>query len=423
MHSEIGIDIEHDVNIHLENRSESRHFFVFIWLLYAMVTMTKNCFNAALPSIVAEGLLTKSQTGAFTSLFYLVYAPMQVVGGLAVDRYSPERLIKVGLCGAILANLVICFNQNYYVMLAAWIFNGIIQFGIWPGVYKIVSSQLVRSERVTMTFFISFAASFGQVVSYLIGALITDWRMNFVVSVIVLVVLTVVLEVYCRHLTPYMKWDRKEAVEPSRGGETTSLSTAKLFALSGCLVVIVVAFLRNSVEQASKTLAPIMLMERYESVSPNMGNSFNIVVLVCGILGMILVRKFIYPKRIKNELVGLITIIAIATPATAVLLFVGRVELFVVIIAFCVSCAAYTGSGMFISFYANRFVKYGKNGTVAGAFNAAGAMGSMMASYGFLAISEVSNWETVTAVLLGMGVVSIILLVSVLPRYRKFKEM
>ena len=126
MHSEIGINIEHDVNIHLENRMESRHFFVFIWLLYAVVMMTKNCFNAALTSIVAEGLLTKSQTGAFTSVFYLVYAPMQVVGGLAVDRYSPERLIKIGLFGAALSNLVIIFNQNYDVMLAAWAFNGII---------------------------------------------------------------------------------------------------------------------------------------------------------------------------------------------------------------------------------------------------------------------------------------------------------
>ena len=119
MRSELGIDIEHDVNIHLENRVESRHFFWFIWLLYAVVMMTKNSFNAALTVIVAEGILTKSQTGTFSTVFYLVYAPLQIVGGLAADRHSPERLIKIGLFGAALANIVIVINQNYYVMLVA----------------------------------------------------------------------------------------------------------------------------------------------------------------------------------------------------------------------------------------------------------------------------------------------------------------
>jgi len=423
MHSEIGIDIEHDVNIHLENRSESRHFFWFIWLLYAMVMMTKNCFNAALPSIVAEGLLTKSQTGAFTAIFYLVYAPMQVVGGLAVDRYSPERLIKIGLCGGALANLVVIFNQNYYVMLAAWAFNGIIQFGIWPGVFKIVSSQLVRSERTSMTFFITFSASFGLVVSYLIGAVITEWRMNFVVSVIVLLVFAILLEVFCRHLNPYMKWDRREEIKQPQNTETPQLSTVKLFAISGFFIVFVVALMRNTLEQASKTLAPIMLMESYENVSPNMSNLLNILVLFFGIVGILLVRKLLYPKRIKNELLGMILTLSIAVPATAVLLFMGQIKIIVAILVFCISCAAYTGSSLFIGFYTNRFVKYGKNGTVAGALNAAGGVGNIVSSYGFLALSEVANWKTVTAVWIGMIVVSVILLVSVLPRYRKFKEM
>ena len=51
MRSELGIDIEHDVNIHLENRKESRYFFAFIWILYAVVYMTKNCYSGAMAGI------------------------------------------------------------------------------------------------------------------------------------------------------------------------------------------------------------------------------------------------------------------------------------------------------------------------------------------------------------------------------------
>ena len=44
-----------------------------------------------------EGAMTKSQTGLITAVFYLVYAPLQVVGGIFADKYDPEKLIKIGL--------------------------------------------------------------------------------------------------------------------------------------------------------------------------------------------------------------------------------------------------------------------------------------------------------------------------------------
>ena len=98
------INVERDVNIHLENKKVSRHFFVFLFLMYTFVYMTKNCFNAALADIVAEGVLTKSQTGFITAMFYVVYAPLQILGGIVADKYSPELMIKVGLIGGAGAN-------------------------------------------------------------------------------------------------------------------------------------------------------------------------------------------------------------------------------------------------------------------------------------------------------------------------------
>ena len=56
-----------------------------------------NCYNGAMAGIVEAGILTKSQTGLINSMFYLVYAPLQIVGGRAADKYSPEQLIKVVL--------------------------------------------------------------------------------------------------------------------------------------------------------------------------------------------------------------------------------------------------------------------------------------------------------------------------------------
>ncbi len=60
-------DIDHeihtsrDINIHLENKKVSMHLFWFIWALYAIVSMTKNCFSAAMAGIVDDGFMLKSQ--------------------------------------------------------------------------------------------------------------------------------------------------------------------------------------------------------------------------------------------------------------------------------------------------------------------------------------------------------------------------
>ena len=61
-------------------------FFVFIFLLYAVVYMTKNMFTSAMAIIVEEGFMTKSQTGLINAIFWIVYAPFQIIGGFAVDR-------------------------------------------------------------------------------------------------------------------------------------------------------------------------------------------------------------------------------------------------------------------------------------------------------------------------------------------------
>ena len=95
-----------DTNIHLENKHISREFFAYLFVMYAFVFMTKNCFSSAMAAIVNEGTFTKSQTGLFTAAFYAVYAPLQVVGGVAVDKHSPEKLLMFGLVGSAFSNAV-----------------------------------------------------------------------------------------------------------------------------------------------------------------------------------------------------------------------------------------------------------------------------------------------------------------------------
>ena len=178
----------------LQDKRKSLCMFALIFIVYSLIYMTKNCYSAAMAAIVSEGIMTKSETGLIAAAFYLVYAPFQIVGGIAADRYSPYKLLLYGTLGAGVCNLLVYFfSENYTAMLIIWSLNAIIQFGIWPAVFKIITSQIKDSHRTRCVFYISFSSTLGLVLSYVCAAIITDWKVNFLLSAIILFLCVIVV--------------------------------------------------------------------------------------------------------------------------------------------------------------------------------------------------------------------------------------
>lgn len=418
------INVERDVKVHIEDRKSSRRFFVFLWLLYAIVYMTKNCYNGAMASIVSEGILTKSQTGFITSMFYVVYTPLQIVGGLASDRFSPQRIIKFGLLGGAIANTIIFFNQSYYVMLAAWIFNGMVQFGIWPSLFKIISTQLVRSDRKAMTFFISFASTSGLVFSYLVAAIVSNWKYNFAISAILLLVFAVTLHLLDRIISPKMKWDKAEPIpensENAANRPKTDKSLFKLFSESGFFFLLIGVVIAIVVSQSRTSLAPIMLVENYNNVSPSMGNILNIVLIVSGILGTIIAGKICF--SVKNELFAMVVVYAIMIPFLMVCSLIGSAPVPVIVAALSVVACLESIATLNRSYYNMSFVKYGKSGTAAGILNAGASFSFVIAGYVVPRIVEKYSWNAMVKLWPVMIAVTLITISLAVKRYKRFKE-
>lgn len=417
------MDVMRDINIHLENKKESRHFFWFLWIMYSFVYMTKNCFSAALAPIVAEGILTKSQTGLIVAAFYIAYTPLQIVGGIAADRYSPEKLILTGLIGGAASNLVIFLNQNYYVMLVAWVFNAIIQFGLWPSVFKIYSSQLCRSDRPIMVFYMSFSSIGGLLLGYLAAGILPNWRYNFILSSAVLVILAVILYIFCKHLSRFMKRDYTSADDPSKlDVQPLKLSTSKLFWISGFFIMLPVVAIRQIVANSIQTLAPTMLMESYESVSPLVGNLLNTFVITAGIIGTIIIKKIYYPRFVKNELVAYLPIAFLALPFLIMIKFIGKVNIISVIISMCLISALLTAVLLLQSHYTMRYSRFGKNGTAAGITNAAASLGLVIQNYGLLKVADNFGWQSVINIMIVMVVLLPVFLFLGFMLWRRFSK-
>ena len=416
-----SIDVEKDVNIHLENKNLSRIFFIFIWILYSVVYMTKNSYNGAMASIVSQGILTKSQTGFITSMFYLVYAPLQIVGGFVSDKYSPEKLIKIGLLGGTIANLIIYFNHNYYVMLAAWVFNGIVQFGIWPSVFKIISTQLIRSDRKNMSFFISFTSSVGLILSYIVAAIVPSWEYNFIVSAIFLFVFCISLHIFEKLLNKHMKWDKVEIKEDSPDKIVVEdVSTKKVIIESGFMFLLIGTFFGLLVGQGRAVLSSVMLVENYTEVSASLGNILTAVMIVAGIAGTFIARKI--SGKIKNEVVAISVSYLIMIPCLILLIFIGKYPMFMAVILLGAVVCLESVITLFRTYYNMSFVKYRKSGTIAGIMNFSTSFGYMLSAYIMPKIVEMTSWKNMLCIWPVLILIAIISNSICIKRFKRFKN-
>ncbi len=405
---------------YIEDTRLSLLLFLFLFLMYAVVYMTKNMFSSAMAVIVEQGFMTKSQTGLINAVFWLVYALFQVVGGFAVDKYSPYKLIMIGLFGAAVSNTVIYFNQNYYVMMLAWAFNAMIQFGVWPGIFKIVSTGIAPKLRKTAVFWMLFATSVGLGLSMLVASFVTHWKHNFLVSVISLVVMMVL---YALINSIVHKKTVEADVVPDNKSKNTDTSKHPMLPLmlsSGLVVFLVLCLLRVAIDNGIKMMTPVMLMESYDSLPAAIATRLSAILVIFSALGT-LISGFVQKKITKNEVKAQILLYAISLPALLIVCFVGNIHYMWILACLCVSIMVVHGCGPFCQSFASlRFEKYGRIGTVSGILNATASLGNVLASYIFAKMAEIMPWSGVITSWVLTVLVCTLLCIAVLKRWTRF---
>ncbi|MBQ3426904.1 MAG: MFS transporter [Clostridia bacterium] len=370
--------------------------FVVVFIMYSLVCMTKQCFNAAMADIVNEGVLTKSQTGLIISAFYIVYAPTQLIGGFAADRYDSERLILIGLIGAAAANIIIFFSQSYYVMLAAWSFDALVQFGLWTSILKILMSELHSSLRHSAVAYIAIAQPLGAVLAYVTASLIREWRYNFAVSALILILASVFFKIAYKSI--------KKRMDDVEGHETHSaqwvshktkpLKNSSMIFGSGLIFIATMMMLREMVGSGIKGLSPVMLMESYDSITPAVGNALNVIIILFGTVGVISAGMIHHHNRHKDVLI-LTVILLLAVPGLSVIAFIGKINILMCVFALAWLHGLMMACATIINCWGMRYRIFGREGTVAGIINSAASIGIMIESYGFCALADKAGWTSV----------------------------
>ncbi len=394
--------------------------FVVMFAFYSLIYMTKNCYNAAMAAIVAEGIMTKSQTGLINAAFFLVYAPLQIVGGIAADRYSPHKLIAIGTFGAGIANLLIYFTQNYVAMIIIWSLNAAVQFGVWPAVFKIISTELTPKHCVTAVFYINLSGIIGLLLSYVFAIFISDWKNHFLMSAIVLFCVTAIFHLSYTGIKKNMVTEEVSTLRASEK-ENEKNKKGELFGLlikSGLPFLFIVYMIHGMLNIGIKTVVPVMMMESYEGVSPSLANALNIILILMGASGIFAASIKIF--RWFSEPAVIFAIFLITVPLLLLITYVGRINIAVIVVVMAVVMLLFAAASTLFGQISRVFAAYGFGATVSGIFNCMASVGVVISNYLFTRLADDYGWEITAKVWFFFAIFATALSMTAIPIWRNF---
>ena len=383
--------------------------FLACWLVYAIISMTKNAFGASIASIVGEGVFTRTQAGTINAGYYIFYGGAQLLLMKFVDKISPVKLINMALIGAVLSMAGFALADSFGVMFILWSLTGLLQFAIWPAVIRIMAQYLLPSHRSGAMVYIAFAYCAGMLANYFAASIIlkfSGWRMIFWVFLgVILVTMTVwiilsgktikFLEKYVKHGDiPVSSNDKKEK----------SSGTWKILASSGILFMLVPSFVRTMMDMGLKSWVPTMITQNYD-VSPSFASMLTTALLLVNLSGIFIVNK-LHPKFIKSQAQCFALCFVAALPFTLLLLLTGKIPVMAIVaLLTIVTTFMYSGHQLINVIIPSKYAKMNMSGGVAAILNAVASFGAVAANFGYGYLADNYGW---TATIMSWNIMAVL---------------
>lgn len=358
------------------------------WLFcatYLISYLTRINFSTIISEIeLSTGFPREQLSMSLTGLF-VCYGIGQVISGKCGDRFSPKKMISVGLSVSTLVNLIIPICTNPWQMLAVWCVNGFAQSFMWPPMVRLMVALLTQEEYISVNVKVAWGSSFGTVIMYLIApALITllGWRSVFLFSA-------------CCGMIGIVLWQKLAYDIPPEPAvvKTEHASGKKARIFSPVMLAIMAAIiLHGMLRDGVTTWVPTLITETYQ-----ISNVISILTGVVLPLFSILcyqVASILYKKYFTNPVLCSAVIFGTGAAAALVLYLCNGLSpivsaLLAALLTGCMHGVNWVLIGMIPAF----FRKTGSISTVSGALNACTYIGSALSTYGVAVLSQQVGWQ------------------------------
>lgn len=357
------------------------------WLFavtYMFSYMTRTNFSAIVSEMegatgITRDLLSMSLTGSFVT-----YGLGQIVSGFCGDRFSPKKLVTMGLIATVLMNLLLPLCNSPYQMMAVWCVNGFAQAFMWPPIVRLMVMLLPKEAYAGAVVKVSWGSSVGTILLYLLSPLVITWlgwRWVFW---------------FCAGLgfLWIFAWNRcitEPEVQPTPAGTKKTFRLQGLFTplMIGIMVAIV---MQGMLRDGITTWMPTYIAETYKLS--------NVVAILSGVVMPIFsilctkATEVVHHRGIRNPVLCAGVIFGIGVGAALLLYFLSdRNAALSVVLAAVITGCMHGVNLMLVSIVPAWFGKYGSAATASGVLNACTYVGSATSTYGIAVLSGNIGWQ------------------------------
>lgn len=374
--------------------------FLLCWSAYFTSYIGRLNYSSAMAAMIQEEILTKSQAGFISMVYFFAYGIGQLCNGLLGDRMHPGKMIFTGLATAALMNLLMGFTGQFVLMSLIWGINGYAQAMIWPPIIRIFAEMLEKERKMKYCIDIVSSQVVGTFASYLIAAGVMwlfGWKAVFAAAAVCLAGMAAVWTV------GFGRIERGSGQEPGPDGDAVGESLeaeehgghqsfSYILFHCGLLAVLFPVVIHGMLKDGVTTWVPTYITETFLT-SPSFSILVTTVLPVLNLTGAY-GAKFIYGKCKKQEVRAAAVFFAAAVAALFGL-WVGKgVSIVLTVFLFAVTTASMMAvNTLFVNMLPLRFEKMGRVSTVSGFLNSAAYLGTAVSTFTIGVMVERLGWN------------------------------
>ena len=130
----------------ITDKRQAFFLFVICWMAYFTCYIGRLNYSSAMAAMIEEAVLTKTQAGTISMVYFFVYGSGQLLNGFLGDRLPPGRMIFGGLFLSMICNLLMGVSGSFGIMAVVWGINGYAQSMVWPPIIRIFARRLAMKK-------------------------------------------------------------------------------------------------------------------------------------------------------------------------------------------------------------------------------------------------------------------------------------
>jgi OPA family glycerol-3-phosphate transporter-like MFS transporter len=168
---------------------------IITWITYTSFYLCRVNMSIAMPGIMDEFGISKTEMGGILTALFSAYAIGQFVNGQLGDKYGARKIITIGILSSALLNIIFGFSTGVLIlMMLIWALNGYFQSMGWSLSVKTIANWFPLKKRGKASAVLGTSYQVGNAASWGLAGLVIGvlgWRWGFWIPALIFIVIAV----------------------------------------------------------------------------------------------------------------------------------------------------------------------------------------------------------------------------------------